>query len=142
MLFSVAVKVCSKLREEHKPKMLKNWVLRKIFGIKGEEVTGEWRKLHNEKLNDLYFSPNITQVTKSRRSKCVGCQELMGERIWGTGFWHWELMGERIWGTGFWYWELMGERIWGTGFWYWELMGERIWGTGFWQCSIKECDHM
>jgi hypothetical protein len=49
--------------------MLKNRVLMQIFGTKEEEVTGEWRKLHNEKLNDLYLSPNIITVTKSRGSK-------------------------------------------------------------------------
>jgi len=63
------VKLVSVLREEHRSKMLKNRVLMKIFGTKQEEVTGEWRKLHNEKLNDLYTSPDIIQVTKSRRSK-------------------------------------------------------------------------
>ena len=69
MLFCVGVKLVSVLREEHRSKMLKNRVLMKIFGTKQEEVTGEWRKLHNEKLNDLYTSPDIIQVTKSRRSK-------------------------------------------------------------------------
>ena len=66
--------------------LLKSRVLRKIFGTKGEEVIGEWRKLHNEKLNDLHSSPNIMQVTKSRRTKWVGHQALTGEKISGTGF--------------------------------------------------------
>jgi hypothetical protein len=44
-----------------------NRVLKRIFGPKRDEVTGEWRKLHNEKHNDLYSSPNIFRVTKSRR---------------------------------------------------------------------------
>ena len=47
------------LREERRLKMFENRVLRRIFGPKRDEVTGECRKLHNEELNDLYFSPNI-----------------------------------------------------------------------------------
>ena len=46
--------------------MFENRVLRRIFGPKGDGVTGEWRKLHNEELNDLYSSPNIVRVRKSR----------------------------------------------------------------------------
>jgi len=47
--------------------MFENWVLRRIFETKRGEVTGEWRKLHNEKLNYLYSSSNIVRVIKSRR---------------------------------------------------------------------------
>jgi hypothetical protein len=47
-------------------RVFENRVLRIIFGLKTDDVTGEWRKLHNEKLNDLYFSPNIIRVTKSK----------------------------------------------------------------------------
>jgi hypothetical protein len=54
-------------------------VLRRIFGPKRDEVTGEWRKLHNEKLNVLYCSPNIVRVIKSRRMRWVGHVACMGE---------------------------------------------------------------
>ena len=52
--------------------MFENGVLRRIFGRKRDEVTGEWRRLHNEELNDLYSSPNIIWVMKLRRIKWVG----------------------------------------------------------------------
>ena len=52
--------------------MFENRVLRGIFGSKRDEVTGEWRKLHNEELNDLYCSPNIFRVVKSRITKWAG----------------------------------------------------------------------
>ena len=54
------------LREERRLRVLENRVLRKIFGPKRDEVRGEWRKLHNEELNDLYCTPNIVRVIKSR----------------------------------------------------------------------------
>ena len=52
------------LREEHRLRVFENRVLRKIFGPKSDEVTGEWRRLHDEELYDLYCTPNIVQVIK------------------------------------------------------------------------------
>ena len=57
---------------------LENMVLRRIFGPRRDEVTGEWR-LHNEELNDLYSSPNIVRVIKSRRMRCARHVRRMGE---------------------------------------------------------------
>jgi hypothetical protein len=57
------------LREEHRLGVFENRVLRKMFGPKRDEVTGEWRRLHNEELNDFYYSPNVIQVIKPKRIK-------------------------------------------------------------------------
>jgi hypothetical protein len=57
------------LKEERGLSVFENRVLRRIFGLKRDEVTGEWRKLQSKELNDLYSSPNIVQVIKSRRIK-------------------------------------------------------------------------
>jgi len=59
--------------------VFENRVLRKVFGPKRDEMTGEWRKLHNEELNKLYSSPNIVRVTKSRRMRWAGHVARMGE---------------------------------------------------------------
>ena len=57
-------------------RVFENRVLRRIFGPKRDEVTGEWRKLHNEELNNLYTLPNIIPVTKLRRMRWVGAQSM------------------------------------------------------------------
>jgi len=67
------------LREERKLRVFENMVLRRIFEPRRDEVTGEWRRLHNEELNDLYPSPNIVRVIKSRRMRWAGHVARMGE---------------------------------------------------------------
>jgi len=70
------------LREERKLRLFENMVLRRLFGPRREEITGEWRRLGNEELNDLYSSPNIVRVIKSRTMRWAGHVARMGE---GTG---------------------------------------------------------
>jgi len=60
--------------------VFENRVLRRVFGSQREEVTGEWRKLHNEELRDLYPLPNIVRVVKSKRTRKAGHVARMGER--------------------------------------------------------------
>ena len=66
-------------REERKLRVFENMVLRRIFGPRRDEVTGEWRRLHNEELNGLYSSLNIMRVIKSRRMRWAGHVVRMGE---------------------------------------------------------------
>jgi hypothetical protein len=68
-----------KFREERRLRAFESRVMRRIFGPKRDEVTGEWRKLHNEELHDLYLSPNIVWVIKSRTIRWAGHVSLMGE---------------------------------------------------------------
>jgi hypothetical protein len=75
------------LREERRLRVFENRVLRRIFGRKRDEVTREWRKVHNEELNDLYSLPNIIRVIKSRRMKWgLGMQSVWGRIEAYTGF--------------------------------------------------------
>ena len=67
------------LREERRLRVFENRVLRRVFGPKRDEVTGIWRKLHNEELSDLYSLPNIVRVVKSRRMRWAGHVARMGE---------------------------------------------------------------
>jgi len=67
------------LREDRKLSVFENMVLRRIFGPRRDEVTGEWRRLHNEELNDLCSSPNIVRVIKSRRMRWTGHVAHVGE---------------------------------------------------------------
>ena len=67
------------LREERRLRVFENRVLRNVFGPKRDEVTGEWRKQHNEELNNLYSLPNIMRVVKSRRMRWAGHVARMGK---------------------------------------------------------------
>jgi hypothetical protein len=75
------------LREEHRLRVLENRVMRRTFGPKRDKVTGDWRKLHNEELHNLYSSPN--RMMKSRRMRWAGEVARMGERGMHIGYW-WE----------------------------------------------------
>ena len=79
---------------KRKLRVFENRVLRRIFGPRRDEVTGEWRRLHNEELNDLYTSPNIVRVIKWRRISWAGHVALMGEESGCIGSW-WGIRRER-----------------------------------------------
>jgi hypothetical protein len=108
------------LREERKLSVFENMVLRRIFGPRREEVTREWRRLHNEELSGLYSLPNIVRVVKSRRMRWAGHVARMGEERGRIGCWwvnrkerdHWGDLGvdggiifgwiSRRWDVGMW----------------------------------------
>jgi len=74
------------LREERRLRVFENMVLRRIFELRRDEVTGEWRKLYNEELNDLYCSTNVFQVIKSRKMRWAGHVARGGGEAY-TGLW-------------------------------------------------------
>jgi hypothetical protein len=74
--------------------VFENRVLRRIFGPKMDEVTGEWRKFHNEELRDLYSSPSIIRIIMSRRMRWAGHVAQMGRRRTRIDYW-WESQRER-----------------------------------------------
>ena len=93
------------LREESKMRVFENMVLRRIFGPRRDEVMGEWRRLHSEELNDLYCSPNVVRVIKSRRMRWAGHVARMGKERGCVGSWwgnwregdHWGDLGVEGW---------------------------------------------
>jgi hypothetical protein len=74
------------LREEHRLWVFENRVFRKIFGPKRNDITKDWRKLHHEELNDLYSSPTLVRVLKSRRGRWAWHVARMGREEACTGF--------------------------------------------------------
>jgi hypothetical protein len=96
--FSVVLYGCGTwsvtIREEHRLRMFEKRVLRRIFGPKRDEVTGGWRKLHNEELRKLYSSPNIITMINSRGMKWTVHIRRMRRRGMHIGYW-WEGQMER-----------------------------------------------
>jgi hypothetical protein len=85
------------LRDEYRLRVFEKWVLRRIFGSERHEVTGDWRKLLNEELRNLYSLPNIIRMIKSRRMRWAGYVTRLGwvcNTIMQIGYW-WESRYER-----------------------------------------------
>jgi len=82
------------MMEERRLRVFENRVLRRLFGPRGDEVTGKWRKIYNEELNDLYSSSNTVLVINSRRMRWVGHVARMGERRGAYRVW-WGILKER-----------------------------------------------
>jgi hypothetical protein len=74
--------------------VFENTVLREIFGLKREKVTQRWRKLHNEELHNLYSSPSIIKIIKSRKMRWAVHVARMGVRVMHKGYW-WQSQKER-----------------------------------------------
>jgi hypothetical protein len=74
------------LREEHRLRVFESRVLRRIFGPKRDDVTGDWRKLHNKEFHNLYSSPNIIRMMKSRRMRWAGHVAKVGRRGMRVGY--------------------------------------------------------
>jgi hypothetical protein len=82
------------LREEQRLRVIENRVLRRTFTLKSDEVTGRWRKLHNEKLHNLYSSPSIIRMIKLWRMRLAGNVTQIWRRGMHVGHW-WEIQKER-----------------------------------------------
>jgi hypothetical protein len=83
------------LKEVDRLRVFENKVLRRIFGLKRDDVTGKWRKLHNEELRDFYSSPSVIRIIKSRRMRWAGHVARMGRRETLIDYW-WESQRERV----------------------------------------------
>ena len=98
VIITISISLKSVLRTQtYQPRRLnvfENRVLRRIFGPKRDEVTGEWRKLHSDEVNDLYCSPNLVRVIKSKRMGWAGHVARMKRGQMNTGFW-WGNLRER-----------------------------------------------
>jgi hypothetical protein len=84
---------CLTIREEYRLRVFESKVLRRIFGPMRDVVSGGWRNLHNEELRDLYSSPSIIRIIKSRRMGWAGHVARMGKREMRIGYW-WESQRE------------------------------------------------